>query len=80
MCIQADQLDAQILIMCLYLSLSALHVSDSLVHHQERHFGAVYRIWYKPVPYVWRLCGYSHTTARRTGLYQMRYTAPKRRS
>ena len=31
------------------LSLSALHVSDSLVHHQERRFGAVYRIWYKPV-------------------------------
>ena len=31
--IEADQLDAQILIMRLYLSLSALHVSDSLVHH-----------------------------------------------
>ena len=35
--------------MCLYLSLSALHVSDSLVHHQERRFGAVYRNWYKAV-------------------------------
>ena len=35
--------------MRLYLSLSALHVSDSLVHHQERRFGAVYRNWYKPV-------------------------------
>ena len=35
--------------MCLYLSLSALHVSDSVVHHQERRFGAVYRNWYKPV-------------------------------
>ena len=46
MCIKVDQLDAQIL-MCLYLSLSALHVPDSLVHHQERHFGAVYRNWYK---------------------------------
>ena len=34
--IYVDQLDAQILIMCLYLSLSALHVSDSLAHHQER--------------------------------------------
>ena len=32
------------------LSLSALHVSDSLVHHQERRFGAVYRNWCKPVP------------------------------
>ena len=38
--------------MCLYLSLSALHVSDSLVHHQKRRFGAVYRNWYKPVPYI----------------------------
>ena len=35
--------------MCLYLSLSALHVSDSLVHHQERRFGAVYRNWCKLV-------------------------------
>ena len=57
-----------------FLSLSALHVSDSLVHHQERRFGAVYRHWYMPVPYVWLLCGYRHTTARRTGLYQMRCT------
>ena len=36
--------------MCLYLSLIALHVSDTLVHHQEQHFGGVYRNWYKPVP------------------------------
>ena len=35
--------------MSLYLPLSALHVSDSLVHHQDRRFGAVYRSWYKPV-------------------------------
>ena len=35
--------------MCLYLSLSALHVLDSLVHHQEQRFGAVYRNWYEPV-------------------------------
>ena len=41
-----DQIDAKILIMCLYLSLSALHVSDFLVHHQERRFGAAYRNWY----------------------------------
>ena len=27
--------------------------------------------------YVWRLCSYSHTTARRTGVYQMRCTAYK---
>ena len=41
--------------MCLYLPLSALHVSDSLGHHQERRFGAVYRNWYKLL----------HATARR---------------
>ena len=56
--------------MCLYLSLSALHVSDSLVHHQGRRFGAVYRNWYKLI----RLA-----VARRISLYQFRYTAPKRR-
>ena len=39
--------------MLLYLSLSAVHVSDSLVHYQERRFGAVYRNWYKPD--VWQL-------------------------
>ena len=33
----------------LFIILSALHVSDSLVHHQERRSGAVYRNWYKPV-------------------------------
>ena len=54
--------------MCLYLSLSALHVSDSLVHHQERRFGAVYSNWYKSVGLV---------VARRTGLYQLRCTDPK---
>ena len=37
MCIKVHQLDTQILIMCLYLSLSALNLSDSLVPHQERH-------------------------------------------
>jgi hypothetical protein len=35
--------------MILYLSLSALHLSASLVHHQERCFGQVYNSWYKPV-------------------------------
>ena len=35
--------------MCPYLTLSALHVSDSLVHNQDRRVGAVYRNWYKPV-------------------------------
>ena len=30
-----------------------------------------------PVPYVWLFCGYSHTTARRTGIYQKQCTAYK---
>ena len=50
--------------MCLYLSLSALHVSDYLVYHQEQHFGAVYLMWCMPVPYIWLLCGYSRITSR----------------
>ena len=25
-----------------------------LVHRQEQRFGAVYRNWYMPVPYVWK--------------------------
>ena len=32
-----NQLDAQIPVIRFYLSLRALHVSDSLVHHQEQH-------------------------------------------
>ena len=43
-------------LLCLYLSLSALHVSDSLVRHQERRFGAVYRNWYKPVRLAYTIC------------------------
>ena len=35
--------------MCLYLPLSAPHVSDTLVHQQQQRFGAVYRNWYKLV-------------------------------
>ena len=66
--------------MCLYLSLSALHVSDCSVHHQDRRFGAVYRNWYKPVRLAVVLYGYNCPTATRTGLYQLQYTAPKRRS
>ena len=39
-------------------------------------------VQYMPVPNVWLLCGYSHTTTRRmvpayTGIYQMRCTAYK---
>jgi hypothetical protein len=35
--------------MCLYFSLSALRVSNSLVNHEDQRFGAVYRNWYRPV-------------------------------
>ena len=42
--------------MCLYLSLSALHVSDSPVQHQEQRFGVVYRNWYKPDVLAYTSC------------------------
>ena len=44
-------------------------------HHQGQRSGAVHRNWYKPA----RLA-VATTTARRTGLYQFRYTAPNLRS
>ena len=51
-----------------------------LVHHQEQ----LYKLYiaFGTCRYVWLLCGYSHTTARRmvpvyTGMYQMRCTAYK---
>jgi hypothetical protein len=38
-CVCIDQLDVQIIVIILYFSLDALHVSDFLlVHHQERRF------------------------------------------
>ena len=37
--------------------INAVHVSDFLVHHQERRLLKLYRNWYKPVPYIWLLCG-----------------------
>ena len=49
--------------MRLYLSLSALHVSDSLVHHQERRLEL----------YIGIGISRYHTS----GLYQLRYTASK---
>ena len=61
----------KILVIRLYFLLDALHVSECvLVHLQEQLLWAVYGIWYKPVPYVWLLCGYSHTTARRMNTIQ----------
>jgi hypothetical protein len=35
--------------MCLYLSLSALHVSNCLVHHHEQRFFEAVQQWYEPV-------------------------------
>ena len=59
----------RILVIKLYFPLDALHVSDSLIHHHERHFYKPYIAIgicrYMPVQYVWLLCGYSPTTARR---------------
>ena len=42
--------------MCLYLPLSALHVSDCPVQHQEQRFGVVYSNWYKPVRLAYTSC------------------------
>ena len=49
-----------------------------LVHLQEQ----LYKLFiafgicrYMPVPYVWLLRGYSHTTAGRIGIYKIRHTA-----
>ena len=58
----------KILVIILYFPLDALHVSDCI----SPSSGATFM----PVPYVWLLCDYSHTTARRmvpayTGIYQM---------
>ena len=42
-----------------------------LVHHQEQLYKLyiAFGIWrYMPVPYVWLLCGNSHTTARCVGI------------
>ena len=55
--------------MSLYLSLSALHVSDSLVYHQERRFLKLY--------IAIGICRYHTYGTKRTGLYQLRYTASK---
>ena len=46
-----------------------------LVHHQEQ----LYKLYiaFGICRYVWLLFGYSHTTARRIGLYQFQYTASK---
>ena len=48
-----------------------------LVHHQEQ----LYKLYIvfgicrcMPVPYVWPLCGYSHTTARRIAQRRKRLT------
>ena len=69
----------KILVIRLYFSLDALHVS----HYISPSSGATFisctsRLVYAGVcRYVCLLCVYSHTTDRRTGIYQMRCTAYK---
>ena len=54
----------KILAIRLCFPLDAVHVSDCISPSSGATLGAVYRIWYMPVPYVWLLCSYSYTTAR----------------
>ena len=67
----------KILVIRLYLPLDALHVSDSLSPSSGAIFYKLY-IAFGVCQYVRLLCGYNHTTAGRTGIYQMRCTAYKR--
>ena len=80
MCI--NQQDARISVIRLYFPLDALHVSDYVSPSSGATFiSCTSHLVYAGISrYVWVLCGYSHTTPKRTGLYQLRYTAPERRS
>ena len=53
----------------LYFPLDALHVSDRISPSSGANFHKLYIVIgicrYMPVPYVWLLCGYRRTTARR---------------
>ena len=71
----------KILVIRLYFPLDALHVSDHISPSSAATFYKLY-IAFGICRYVWLLCGYSHTTARRmvsayTGIYQMRCAAYK---
>ena len=59
----------KILAIRLYFPLDALHVSDCVSPSSGATFYKLYIAFgicrYMPVPYVWLLCGYSHTTASR---------------
>ena len=69
----------KILVIRLYFPLDALNVSDYISPSPGATFYKLYIAFricrYMPVPYVWLSYGYSHTTARRIGIYQMRCTA-----
>ena len=54
----------KILVIRLYFPLDALHVSDCISPSSEAIFYKLY-IAFGMCQYVWQLCGYSHTTARR---------------
>ena len=64
----------KILVIRLYFLLDALDVSDYISPSSGATFYKLYIAFvicrYMPVPYVWLLCGYSHTTARRIGIYR----------
>ena len=74
-----NQQDAQILVIRLYFILDTVHVSDYISPSSgETLISSISHLVYTGIrQYVWLLCGYSHTTAKRIGLYQMRCTAYK---
>ena len=59
----------KILVIRLYFTLNALHISYYISPSSGATFCKLYIAFgicrYRPVPYVWLLFGYSHTTARR---------------
>ena len=69
----------KILTIRLYFPLDALRVSEYISPSSEATFiSCTSHLVYAGIcRYVWLLCGYSHITARRTGIYQMRCTAYK---
>ena len=66
----------KILVITLYFPLDALHVSHYISPSSGATLQAAHRIWYTPV-YAGTIRGFSHTTARRIGIYQMRCAAYK---
>ena len=66
----------KILVIRIYFQYTLYMFRTVLVHLQEQSFYKLYVV-FGICGYDWLLHGYSHTTARRIGTYQMRCTAYK---